>query len=66
MYKVDKLMMTMNHDFHCAKFGINYTSLPLKLTIVGFFMWKKYLDLLLEGILGKIWDNFTRNAVLID
>jgi hypothetical protein len=56
----------MNHDFHCAKFGINYTSLPLKLTIVGFFMWKKYLDLLLEGILGKIWDNFTRNAVLID
>ena len=33
--------MTMNHDFHCAKFGMNYNFLASKLTIRGFFMWAK-------------------------
>ena len=33
-YKVDNLMMTMSHDFHCANFGINYNFLPSKLKIL--------------------------------
>jgi hypothetical protein len=47
--------MTMNHDLNCAKFGINYISLPLKLTILGFFMWKKYFRFIVR-LQGKIRD----------
>ena len=35
---VDFTDSTMNHDFHSAKFGVNYIFLASKLTILGFFM----------------------------